>query len=247
MADYIFDNFDISYEQWKNIVESLNTTTKLIYVEPNSTRWLSLEDLPNEIWKDIKDFEGLYQISNYGRVKSLERTIHGSNRDMHYKDMIVKISKNNRGYYLITLYNTNVFKRYLVHRIVAETFIPTNNNKLEVNHIKPVTKDMCDNRVCNLEWVTSKENSQWSIELGRASKPPTYFGKKHPNHKSIYQINKNGIIENYWDCIADACRTGKYERHSITASCKDIDRFYKGFKWFYEEDYERICYENNIK
>lgn len=219
----------------------------MIKIQPNSKRWLNLKDLPDEEWRDITNFEGLYQISNYGRIKSLSRIIHASDRDMYYKDMIMKISKNNRGYYLISLFNTNTFKRYLVHRLVAQAFIPNPDNKPEVNHINPVTKDLCDNRVCNLEWCTSKENSQHSIELGRASKPPTHFGKNHPKHKSIYQINKNGIIENYWDCIADACRTGEYERHSIIASCKNIDRFYKGFKWFYEEDYERIYHEHSIK
>lgn len=216
-------------------------------IEPNSDRWLDLKDLPNEEWRDIKDFKGLYQISNYGRVKSLSRIIHASNRDVHHKNMIMKISKNNRGYYVIALYNNYIFKRYLVHRLVAEAFIPNYDNKSEVNHIEPVTKEKCDNKVCNLEWVTSKENSQWSIELGRASKPPIHFGKNHPRHKSIYQINENGIIENYWNCIADACRTGEYERHSIIASCKDMNRTYKGFKWFYAEDYERVCHENNNK
>lgn len=219
----------------------------LIKIKPNSKRWLSLEDLPNEEWRDIKDFEGLYQISNYGRVKSLDRIIHASDRDIHRKNMIKKISKNNRGYYVIALFNTNTFKRYLVHRLVAQAFIPNPDNKPEVNHITPVSKDLCDDRVCNLEWVTSKENSQRSIILGRASKPPTHFGKNHPKHKSIYQINKNGIIENHWNCIADACRTGEYERHSIISSCKDINKTYKGFKWFYEKDYERICYESSIK
>lgn len=216
-------------------------------IKPNSNRWLDLKDLPNEEWRDIKDFEGLYQISNYGRVKSLSRIIHASDRDICYENMIMKMSKNNRGYYLISLFNTNTFKRYLVHRLVAQAFIPNPENKPEVNHINPVTKHLCDNRVCNLEWCTSKENSQHSIELGRASKPPIHFGKNHPKHKSVYQVNKNDIIENYWDCIADACRNGEYERHSIIASCKNIDRFYKGFKWFYAEDYERIHYEDNIK
>lgn len=220
---------------------------KMIKIKPNSERWLSLEDLKNEEWRDIKDFEGLYKISNYGRVKSLDRIIHASDRDIHCKDMIKKISKNNRGYYVIALFNTNTFKRYLVHRLVAEAFIPNPDNKPEVNHITPVTKDLCDNRVCNLEWVTSKENSQRSIVLGRASKPPIHFGKNHPKHKSIYQINKNGIIENHWNCIADACRTGEYERHSIVSSCKDINKTYKGFKWFYEKDYKRIHYEDSIK
>lgn len=219
----------------------------LMNIKPNSKRWLNLEDLPNEEWKDIKDFEGLYMISNYGRVKSLSRIIHASDRNIHRKDMIKKISKNNRGYYIIALFNINMFKRRLVHRLVAEAFIPNPENKPQVNHINPVTKNLCDNRVCNLEWVTSKENSQHSIALGRASKPPTHFGKNHPKHKSIYQINKNGVIENYWNCIADACRTGEYERHSIISSCKNINKTYKGFKWFYEKDYERIYYEDSIE
>ena len=70
---------------------------KLIEIKPNSERWLDLRDLPNEEWKDIKNFEGLYQISNYGRVKSLKRTT--------TKEHIMKISYTKRGYCRINLYN----------------------------------------------------------------------------------------------------------------------------------------------
>ena len=202
----------------------------------------------NEIWKDIFEYEGKYQISNYGKVKSVVHIINYKNGHVHkWSEHFLTIGTSKTGYKTVALWKNNKEKRLYVHRLVAEAFIPNYDNKSEVNHIEPVTKEKCDNKVCNLEWVTSKENSQWSIELGRASKPPIHFGKNHPRHKSIYQINENGIIENYWNCIADACRTGEYERHSIIASCKDMNRTYKGFKWFYAEDYERVCHENNNK
>ena len=105
-----------------------------------------------EIWKDIKGYEGIYQISNLGNVKSLQRI--DSNNHL-VKEKILKSSSNGigKGYLWVKLGRKG--KKEKIHRLVAKAFIPNPNNKKEVNHIDGNTHN---NKVDNLEWVTHKEN-----------------------------------------------------------------------------------------
>lgn len=109
-----------------------------------------------EIWKDIKDYEGLYQVSNLGNVKALDRIIKDSTRErtQRLKSHILKPTDNGRGYQIVSL-NKNGRKNKYVHRLVAETFIDNPDNKKEVNHKDLNKKNNC---VENLEWVTQIEN-----------------------------------------------------------------------------------------
>lgn len=97
----------------------------------------------NEIWKDIDGYEGLYQVSNLGRVKSSKH------------DIILK-TYSNRGYHQVQLSKNNIKSNKTIHRLVAQAFIPNPDNKPQVNHID---EDKTNNKVSNLEWVTAKENS----------------------------------------------------------------------------------------
>ena len=112
-----------------------------------------LDDIDGEIWRDIKGFEGHYQISNYGRVKSFYKS----------KVKILKPYVAPNGYLLISLQNGNKDKKLTVHRLVAETFIPNPYNLPEVDH---KFGNKFDNYVENLEWVSSAENVSRAIELG---------------------------------------------------------------------------------
>lgn len=107
-----------------------------------------------EIWKDIEGYEGIYQVSNLGRVKNIKRNI------------FMKDSLSRKGYKMIDLRNApNPRKRYSVHRLVAEAFIPNPDNKPQVNHID---EDKTNNNVYNLEWVTAKENSNHGTKIQRS-------------------------------------------------------------------------------
>lgn len=107
-----------------------------------------------EIWKDIPGYEGLYQVSNMGRVRSLDRVLIYSNGQRHsYKGVLLKPGRGKTGYLSVCLGNHG--REAGVHRLVAEVFIPNPENKSDVNHING---DKSDNRVKNLEWVSRKEN-----------------------------------------------------------------------------------------
>lgn len=115
----------------------------------------NIKDLPNEIWKDIPNYEGIYQISNKGRVKSLTRTIGTCKR----RDKIIIPKDNGTGYYKVNLYKNGKHKNHYIHKLVASVFISNENNKPCINHKDYNRKN---NNVENLEWVSYKENNNYS-------------------------------------------------------------------------------------
>lgn len=120
-----------------------------------------------EEWKDISGYEGRYQISNMGRVKSLPRIIKNGIGECHKKGRILKPQKAVKGYIRVTLCNEEYCKPFKIHRLVAEHFIPNPENKPQVNHING---DKTDNRVDNLEWCTNGENQLHAYKLGLKTK-----------------------------------------------------------------------------
>lgn len=134
-----------------------------------------------EIWKDIKGYEGFYQISNFGNVKSLERLISevrlGKPIKRKIKSRIIKPSLTKSGYLFCFLYNSNgVKKNHLIHRLVGVAFIPNSENKPTINHINGIKTD---NSVNNLEWNTYLENGKHA----RDNKLNINFGENSKNHK----------------------------------------------------------------
>ena len=107
------------------------------------------------MWKDIKGFEGLYQVSDDGQVKSVGR-YKPNHTKMQYIPESIKAQRTSRGYHVIDLYKDNKAKTAYVHRLVAEAFIPNSSNKETVNHIDG---DKNNNTVSNLEWATQEEQN----------------------------------------------------------------------------------------
>ena len=128
-----------------------------------------------EIWKPIKGYEGLYEVSNLGNIRSLDRYIEqkqfsGTIFKRLYKGKILKPQLRNSGYLMVNLKN----KQIVVHRLVAETFIENPENKPYINH-----KDACrtNNCVSNLEWVTHSENVQYGVKNGRYKRSDEFKNK----------------------------------------------------------------------
>lgn len=117
----------------------------------------------NERWSDIPGWEGFYQASNMGRVKSLARTVPRPKRgDLHLKERILRYATNSRGYRQVSLSRNCKGTSVSIHQLVAAAFLGPANGK-EVNHI---SADKADNSLANLEYVTHNENIAHAVSLG---------------------------------------------------------------------------------
>lgn len=133
---------------------------------------------PKEIWKPVKDFEGLYEISNYGNVRSLDRCIeYNDGRIRLHPGTIISlhINKNRNGYVQVSLYKGNIRYEKKVHRLVAEAFIPNPNNLPQVNHKDENTKN---NFEWNLEWCDCRYNNSYGTKRQRLSEWRTNYYKQ---------------------------------------------------------------------
>ena len=211
-------------------------------ITPNDERWYDLDDLPNEEWRDVKDFESLYQVSNYGRVKRLSRTLKAYilyQENATLKAKIIKPSYNHEKYLKVVLTRNNKKYNKTVHRLVAEVFIPNPENKPDVNHIIPVTKAKCINRVDNLEWCTKSENTQHMIKLYRnnnGSANRVYSAKgSHVMAKKINKIDENLNIVCTFECVKDAIEDSG-RSSSYFYKCLKENLIIGGFKYTYEDN-----------
>ena len=137
--------------------------------------------IQDEVWKDIEGYEGVYQVSTCGNIKSLAKPRkNGNSRCYIQKEKLLKQSFTSTGYKKVELYKDGKRKSFKVHRLVAIAFIPNPDNKPEVNHIDG---NKINNNIDNLEWVTSSENTIHAYETGLS-----------PNKKELDEIR---IIELY--------------------------------------------------
>jgi len=139
-----------------------------------------------EVWKDIKGYEGYYQVSSLGYVKSLSKTIiRKDGKPLNVKGGLLKQNLQRSGYQYVKLCSHDGQISYSVHRLVAKAFKSNPENKPQVNHINGIKTD---NRAKNLEWCTAKENVQHSIAMGLHN---NYGGENSPFAK----LTENQVIE----------------------------------------------------
>lgn len=179
-------------------------------IDYNKCKWLY-----NEVWKDIKGYEGKYQISNTGRVRSMCNN--GKKRE---EPFILKPIKHYKGYLRVYLWKNSKQKTFLIHRLVAEAFIPNPNNYLEINH-KDENKQ--NNNVNNLEWCTRKYNMNYNG-----------LNKKRNSKKIIQYDIKNNFIKE-WECIMEVQRQLGINNANICQCCKGNYKTAGGFIWKYKQ------------
>lgn len=182
-----------------------------------------------EIWEDVKGFEGYYQVSNFGRIKSLSRA--GSGRNTK-KDKILKNTYDKDGYICKCFYKKGKIYGVKVHRLVAETFIPNPNNFPQVNHIDGNKQN---NRVDNLEWVSQSKNVLHSL----------YVLNNHL--KKIYQFDKYGNFIKSWKNSKEIADFYGFNRNSLVESICRNHRTFCGYIWSYDRKLPKNKMPINIK
>ena len=188
------------------------------------------EQQNKERWSTISGVDG-YAVSTFGRVMSCPRTITRSNRFKTFsfvsKQKILSQIIAFSGYVVVNMHR----KQYLVHRLVAITFIRNKTKKPFINH-KDGNK--INNNVENLEWCTHSENILHSYRvLGRQTWSKGLFGARHPKSKPVLQKTLNGKLVKRWECASDAVRSIKADSGGITKACQGIQKTHLGFTWEY--------------
>lgn len=176
----------------------------------------------DEIWKDIIDYIGLYQVSNLGQVKSLPKN--------GKKNRILKIERCKNGYLRVQLYKNGIGKHLLVHRLVAEAFLDNPNNLPYVNHID---EDKANNKVENLEYCDHVYNDNYGSRNQRISE--TQMNDKNKS-KSILQFDKQGNFIAEYPSIKEAQRQLSLDNRNISKCCKGKHKTCGGFVWRYKND-----------
>ena len=179
--------------------------------------------MKNEIWKDVAGYEGLYQVSDQGRVKSLERKVPKGYGERTVKERILKPCADRGGYLRIGLCDGEKQKTFKVHRLVCQAFHDNPENKLDVNHIN---ENKTDNRACNLEWSTRKENCNHGTRNERMAKTQS---------KPVGQYTLDGELVKIWPSAMEAQRQAGFYCSNICNTARGKYKQAYGFIWKYIE------------
>lgn len=180
-----------------------------------------------EIWKDIKGYEGWYQVSNFGRIKSLERVfIRKNGTPFFVRERILKYAFDHGGYPYVTLIKFKKRHNKAVHRIVAETFIPNPENKPCIDHIDCNPKNPMAN---NLRWVTVRENVLNPITVQRRMSGNSPIGKGL-NAKPVMGKSIVGDDVLYFDKVKDVATKG-FDPSAVSACALGKTQKHKGYTW----------------
>lgn len=181
---------------------------------------LSLEDLPNEEWRDVVGYEGIYMVSNLGRVKSLDRQVLNHGTTILKKSKIISQFDNGHGYKTVQLNFNNKSKKEYVHRLVYKSFCGEIPIGFEINHI---SKCKHQNNVENLEILTRKGNMEYSKD--------DIFDAKH---KPCYLYNKDGFFVKEYLSIKEAAEDNNISPSAVVNSCTRFNKYgsEKHFRYF---------------
>ena len=178
--------------------------------------------MTKEVWRDIEGYEGLYQISDQGRVKSLERKFIGKiGRERYVKECFLKPGADRGGYLRVGLCDGEKRKTFKVHRLVCEAFHENPDSKPQVNHINEIKTD---NRASNLEWATARENSNFGTRTERLGKAQS---------KPVGQYTLDGDLVKVWQSTSEVERQTGFSQGNISLAANGKYKQVYGFRWKY--------------
>lgn len=184
--------------------------------------------MTEEIWKSIEGYEGLYEVSNLGNVRSLNY-----NKTKQTKLLTPTIDRY--GYYHLILRKNGKRKGFTVHRLVAQAFIPNLNNYPQINH---KDENKTNNCVDNLEWCTNEYNCNYGTRNERITQKQGKpwlgkLGKDNPTSKQIHQYDIEGNLIKTWDSATVIHRELGFDNSYISACARGKHKSAHGFIWKY--------------
>lgn len=210
--------------------------------------------MDNEIWKDIAGYEGYFQISNFGRVKSLERIVLWQGKPRKEKEKMKEHYISREGYPCVTLCKERKSRSYFVHRLLAQAFIPNPDNKPFVDHIDTNKENFS---LDNLRWVTAKENANNPKTLQHC-RENTYTEnslrkrietRKERGCKSaprmVFQYSKEGDFVSEYESSSEAERQTGINACSIALVCKGKRYSAGGYIWSYDKN-SKVIYDKPV-
>ena len=173
-----------------------------------------------EKWKQIEGYEGYYEVSNFGSVRSVDRIIQKEHKSGYIIDQLMtgkirKLSKQNIGFLKLTLSKSGVHKQFLVHRLVAEAFIPKVEGKPDVDHIDFNKENNCVENLC---WTEDHENNKKLFDAGRTKNTFTSKGKIRDENGNVYNSMRDASLKlnlhynSVWSNVNGLCKHAKGHR-----------------------------------
>lgn len=179
-----------------------------------------------EEWRDVVGYEGLYQVSNLGRVRSLWT-------DIRHKGKILTPRVDKKGYYTVCLHKNKQMRNRFIHRLAAIAFIPNPNNYPEIDHIDG---DKINNRLDNIRWCDRSMNLSNPVTRHRNSM--SKMGNKSATRNPVVRINPQTNEPKVYQSIAEAERLNGLCHGKISQVCMGKRKTHGGYRWMYLSDYE---------
>lgn len=182
----------------------------------------------NEFWKDVSGYEGLYQVSNKGQIKSICSHVRLQNGELMLKKPHILKPQSRNGYKCVNLFKDGKSRTLNIHRLVAEAFVPNPQNYPVVNH---KDEDKANNIVGNLEWCSHAYNLNYKSAQRR---------RAISQGKAVCQFDKNGVLIARYPTLSDACRSTGINFRNISLCCKNKRKTAGGYYWVYaQQEVER--------
>ena len=178
-----------------------------------------------EIWKPVKDYEDLYEVSNFGNIRSVDRYVIDKGNRSFRKGTNISICDNGHGYKYVTLYKNGKQSHKHVHRLVAEAFVDNPNNYTEVNHLD---LDKSNNQSVNLEWCSRQYNMSHAYKHGRLS--------NEQNNKPVVKIGLDGTVIEKYISLVEAAKSVSGIPQNIGHCCRHTTMTMYGYYWEYDND-----------